>query len=438
MGIMVLYQNCSSPFSFDSNDSESTSSENPVSNFQRNGNGDSYDGKLTGTYLGYDPDQPCEKIESDGLPTPNGIIRFNAGQAYKMRSHCEDQDAQSLVPESYITSMFNARVVSHDGLHYESTSLVKNSNLDFPRYVSNSCRGFINSSASGNNELIDVVIRTNKNWTNSDPHYTGELIKALENSSDVSISQVQILSESLVSRSVDSQMRQVFSQSTTSHSFQLSIGENGQGELVASIGAANYKGTVACDFEKTESNFLANSNNFDLGPWYSHSGSAGPVGLTPAAAQAPDGSMTAWSLFDQSGTGWSWLRYIAHSTAPTDQQVRTFSVHMKKDTSPETQVKILYNGGSTTVHAGYVRVLWADDGTATLEEATAVSGSGITDVGNGWYRIWVSVQNNGTGNIRAIPAIYPVEPNNGDSDKSVLLWGAQLELGGEVSPYLSN
>ena len=105
---------------------------------------------------------------------------------------------------------------------------------------------------------------------------------------------------------------------------------------------------------------------------------------------------------------------------------RTFSVHLKKGTSSETQVKIQHRAGTSDITDGFVRVVWANDGTASLVEGASTTSSSLTDAGNGWYRVTVTVPNNGSGNTRVIPAIYPVEPTSGESNLDVYIWNAEL------------
>lgn len=433
LGVLLLpfflFQNCST---YLSPSQQKTNGES--SSFARDGNGDSYDGKLSGRYHGYDSENPCQQLEADGLPTPNGILEFTNGIATETRSNCVDQ-TPSLVPEEeYLTSLFNLRIVSFTGLHFQSTKTIS-SPINFSRYVSNTCRGEIFQSSNNESILVDVVIRTDKNWTNSPPRFTGEIIKASSNSNDPQVSQSQVQPEDLIIQSIDSNGLLSFSRTTGQNPFTLNVGANNQSSFNTTINGEDFSGTIACDFESETDNLLSSSNNFTQSPWYALSGIAAPVGLENNATTAPDGSDSAWRLYDQSGNGLSWLRYLSYATAPGDRKTRTFSVHLKYESSPETQIKIQYNNGGTRISGGYVQIRWANNGTASLIQGPLASDSGLVDLGNGWYRVWVSVQNNGSGNTQAIPAIYPVEPTSGANNLGVYIWGAQLDLGSGMLPY---
>lgn len=415
-GLPFTYQACSPTFF-----GEGTSPENASStdSLQRNGNGDTYDGKGT-IYVAYDSQSPCAQTDTSGKPLPNAKLAVENTQTLQVRKDCQDQAAAPVDTTRLIFSSFNKSVISFDGLHYQSVPSLP---VDQARYVSNVCRGELSSVS--NTRLFEFVVRGNENWVNS-PTYTAEVLEAVENSDVESISQRQVYPEEGVQRSVNAQGQVVFSRTTGPRPVTVTVGATGQSSADLTVGGENYSGTLSCDFEPVGSNLISGSNDFTASTWLLTSGTAGTVGLEANAIQAPDSSNTGWRLFDQSGTGSSWIRYHFHSVPPGDVGTRTFTVYLKKGTASQTQVKIQHQAGATTIHDGLVRVVWAIDGTASLSEGAATVASSLTDAGNGWYRVSVTVSNNGSGNTRVIPAIYPVDPDSGESDLDVYIWNAEL------------
>jgi hypothetical protein len=112
-----------------------------------------------------------------------------------------------------------------------------------------------------------------------------------------------------------------------------------------------------------------------------------------------------------------------------DTSTYVFSVFLKKGTSATTLLNLQLAGG--TYQQSVVTITWS---TATI---SAIGGTGdITDYGNGWYRVSITLTNNGTNNS-IYPRIYVTgQGTNNVSGHYVYIWGWQCEKGTTATNYI--
>ena len=172
-------------------------------------------------------------------------------------------------------------------------------------------------------------------------------------------------------------------------------------------------------------NILIYSEEFDNPVW------AGSATVTPDTVLSPDGTLTADTLDDYhiSAT----LKRVQLAT-PTDSDPHTASFHIKEGTALKTAMDLTYSGGTQVVD-GVVEWDWATHSLSVLNEPVSAYGSEY--IADGWYRIWMTVVNNGTGNDFLAVNFFPagIIPN-GSQVGTVHVWGAQTVIGTDLpQPY---
>jgi hypothetical protein len=106
----------------------------------------------------------------------------------------------------------------------------------------------------------------------------------------------------------------------------------------------------------------------------------------------------------------------------------TFSCYYKNTGSSQSYHQLNCGGTGGTIAA--VDINWVSE-TVTTRFGTPVS-SGITNIGNGWYRVWI-VGLIGIGGTSLTPFIVSASV----TDNTVLIWGAQLEKGQYPSNFVN-
>lgn len=181
-------------------------------------------------------------------------------------------------------------------------------------------------------------------------------------------------------------------------------------------------------------NTLKYSEEFQQSSAWTASGS---LGITANSTAAPDGTTTADTLTD-SNAG-------ANANASQDVTIvsgtnfRTFSVYVKKTsggTSKSFRIDLKYSGGTAINSFGTFNT---DTGAVIASNADS---SGVIDAGAYW-RVWISTQNNGSGNTTCTVHVYPAIAAYGLSAAdptqtgSAICWGAMLEVrNGAPSEYI--
>lgn len=181
--------------------------------------------------------------------------------------------------------------------------------------------------------------------------------------------------------------------------------------------------------EEQRTNLFQYSEEFDLAAWTTSRAS-----VTANAVLAPDGTVTADKLVED--TTASNTHQIAETVSSLTAQPYTFSVFAKAGERDHIQL-LLYTGafGANVARADF---------DLTNETSSTVAGtidnSSITAVGNGWYRVLITVTATTTGSGIAI--IYLADNGNvgytGDGSSGLYIWGAQLEAGSFATSYIKN
>jgi hypothetical protein len=176
-------------------------------------------------------------------------------------------------------------------------------------------------------------------------------------------------------------------------------------------------------------NLLTRTEEFDISPWLRLR-----VNVADNATIAPNGTSTA-ARFTCLDTG------VPNFSQESPKQVlanqnTTWSAFIKKDDNPQVLISLGDSaGGGNRVEASF------DLDTGTVINARpqgsgyTLTGSGIEDVGNGWFRVFVSgFKSTATttmgGRFRTGNSLGA----NGDNT-SAFIWGAQLEQASEPSAY---
>ena len=167
-------------------------------------------------------------------------------------------------------------------------------------------------------------------------------------------------------------------------------------------------------------NLLTNTEQFDNSVWAKTN-----VTVTPNAAVAPDGTVTADRVTTSATDGLVYLPTYANSYP----QPITFSVCAKADASSSLTIQFTSSGngrGATfDLNAGTCTAVVA------IGTGTGVSGgvSSIAALGGNWYRCTIS-------NISVTDLRFPVFNVVGPSNSSIYIWGASLVPANQASlPY---
>ena len=145
---------------------------------------------------------------------------------------------------------------------------------------------------------------------------------------------------------------------------------------------------------------------------------------------SPDGTTTADKLTSTITGGSNNCHVQKLSTVTIDTTTYTFSVFLKAGTSPQTLINLQLAGG--TYQQSTATINW------TSNTITSSSGgtSALTAYPNGWYRVSITLTNNGTNN-GVYPRVY-VRGQGTDNvnGEFVYTWGWQTEAGAFPTSYI--
>jgi hypothetical protein len=167
-------------------------------------------------------------------------------------------------------------------------------------------------------------------------------------------------------------------------------------------------------------NLLTFSEQFDNAAW-----SKSNATVTANAATAPDGTTTADKLVENTVTA---SHALYQTTTTVAGVVYTYSVYIKAAGRSFAQLRY-ENSGATQFWAVNINLTTGAFTTASFGSPTNTAAS-VTDVGNGWWRVVISVTSN---NTSFLGIIFPQDSlgNNsytGDGTSGVLVWGADLRV----------
>ncbi len=166
-------------------------------------------------------------------------------------------------------------------------------------------------------------------------------------------------------------------------------------------------------------NLLLQSQAFDNASWIKLNASV--AGASINAAVAPDGTLTADKLVENSSSGFHTL----NQTGGTVGAVETYSVYAKAD--GRNWIKL---------QPGSFQQAFFDVSNGVLGAVTDAVAS-ISSAGNGWYRCSITVTRAGnTNNQIQMASANNTASYTGDGVSGVYLWGAQLNRGPSALTYV--
>jgi hypothetical protein len=180
--------------------------------------------------------------------------------------------------------------------------------------------------------------------------------------------------------------------------------------------------------EEARTNIMLQSEDFST-TW-----GANEATVTTNTTIAPDGTLTADTLTDNSATGTGTPRLTIARTFATSTPY-TWSFYAKADQLDWVEARV--TGMAAQAISAYFDLT---NGVVGATLGADNDDQGIESVGNGWYRCWVSFTSDavdGTAN----PYIQVAEADNDrvvdlDGTSSILIWGAQLEAGAFPTSYI--
>jgi hypothetical protein len=196
----------------------------------------------------------------------------------------------------------------------------------------------------------------------------------------------------------------------------------------------SYRGLL---LEPSATNYVPYSENLSGGSnWYNQQ-----TVLTANATTAPDGTNTASMLAEAAGAGNNQHNsmYYEWPGGPANVSI-TASIFLKAGTLNQVE---LFLSGRPGVWSSFVITMQGAGIMTTTGAANGLGSAtnyGIQYVGNGWYRAFITIPNDSSGNgLCFLTRIY----NNGSSwydagagGGSVYLWGVQYEAGSVPTSYI--
>ena len=174
---------------------------------------------------------------------------------------------------------------------------------------------------------------------------------------------------------------------------------------------------------KAEENLIPYSQEFDASSWSNSS-----ITVTANDTTAPDGTTTAESL---SATGDNYIGYSFSSVI--SGTTYTFSVYAKHNSG-----YVQLSGGTAGFGSQSHATFDVQNGSVT-DTASNVTSTSITDVGNSWYRISMTVTSTGTGAsglyITVTSDSAPSSARTSSGAASCYIWGAQAEIRSSATAY---
>lgn len=187
--------------------------------------------------------------------------------------------------------------------------------------------------------------------------------------------------------------------------------------------------------EESRTNQVPYSQAFDAASW-----TVSAMTVTPGAAVAPDGSLTAYKLADDSTTGSTAHSLTANLTSLLASSTWTTSIFASASDRRYLVIRLVSNTTTTNYCYGYFDLvagtfIFGSSGVGVTVAATMIA------LGNGWYRCSVSgaPDTSGTG-LRVFFGASLLNTNStvyvGVPGAGIYVWGAQLEAGAFVTSYI--
>jgi len=177
--------------------------------------------------------------------------------------------------------------------------------------------------------------------------------------------------------------------------------------------------------EPARTNLILYSQEFDNAAWIKTASS-----ITANIINAPDGTLTADKLVENSSTG---LHYMQQSFSHFAGQTYTISFYVK---SAERSSLLIQTNSGFNVQLASGQFINTNNGLPlnTLTGVTVTSQS----LPNNWFRISISCvcASTGTSNIFFLLAVGTTISYTGNGVNGLFLWGAQLETGNTATAYI--
>jgi hypothetical protein len=191
--------------------------------------------------------------------------------------------------------------------------------------------------------------------------------------------------------------------------------------------------------EESRTNLITYSDHLTNSYWTID---AGGVGITNGGAAAPDGSMSADVIQETTASGVS-PRFIKSTPWSTLNNITfTFSLHVKTS-GAKRNIFMLCQDSANAFYAHFDIV--AGTVTNSNNSGTGVySGAGIQNVGNGWFRIWISgrIPSTAIYTMATLGAVgstgFGATTYTGDGVSGFSAWGAQIEVGAFPTSYIQS
>jgi len=176
-----------------------------------------------------------------------------------------------------------------------------------------------------------------------------------------------------------------------------------------------------------QTNLLLQSEAFNVAPWAGVN-----TTVTANATVSPDGTADADKLVEDTATT---SHYVANGFTPANATTYTGSVYLKA--AERGFAFVGFSGGSMANTFVSVNL---STGVITTAFGAPVSSSS-TAVGNGWYRVTISLTSTGTTasnlDIRiSTDGVWANRSYTGNGTSGIFAWGAQVEVGAFATSYI--
>lgn len=183
--------------------------------------------------------------------------------------------------------------------------------------------------------------------------------------------------------------------------------------------------TLTCKgllIEEQRTNLLTYSEQFDNAAWNKNN-----TTVTANAATGPDGTSSADKLAETATTA----VHNAGQSISTTAQAYTFSCYVK---AAERNFVLLYHTQSNAS----ISVNLTTGATGTASGTVAPTSSSVTNVGNGWWRVTMTVTATAASNFFGIYVMNGLVNASyaGTAGSGIYVWGAQLEAGAFATSYI--
>lgn len=190
--------------------------------------------------------------------------------------------------------------------------------------------------------------------------------------------------------------------------------------LVLCLDAANPKSYTYSE------NLLSYSQQFNVSPW--SLGGTGTPSITANTTTAPDGTLTASTLYGNAGTYSNRVQQTITVTASTNY---TFSFYIKnKDNANASLFHVSFPSSGRNNSEAYL--FWSGN-TISGYSNTGTTQPQANYIANGWYRVSMTATATSADAGSAIVRIYP-SADDGTLYNNVYIWGAQVEHSSMTGP----